>query len=138
MGGELRLSKRAAVLWRSFRSAIVKRLRRASKLLRRPATGPRSAHSAASKAADHVVIAGVRVSTADADTLVALLRLAGDQQLADRLAAATTEGTDVNQLSIDERLAIQRTLEECPGHMLELRARLLSEPQPTWRQKQPK
>ena len=35
---------------------------------------------------------------------------------------------------MDDRLAVVRALEECPGDMVELRAWLLSEPQPTWRQ----
>ena len=35
---------------------------------------------------------------------------------------------------MDDRLAIGRALEECPGDMVELRAGLLAEPQPAWRQ----
>jgi hypothetical protein len=110
------------------------RIRRASKLLRGRHTAPRAGHVAAKNAYDHMVVAGVRVTEADLEALIALLHGASEKQLADRLAAALNEGLKLNDLSIDERLAIQRALEECPGEMVDLRARLLSEPQPTWRQ----
>jgi hypothetical protein len=113
------------------------RLRRASKLLRGGHAKPRAGSEVAKETSGSIVIAGIRVSTAEVDALIAVLHGAGDTQVAGRLAAALDAGTDVSGLSIDDRLAIQRALDKCPGEMIELRAKLLSEPQPSWRQ-QPK
>ena len=68
------------------------------------------------------------------ELLAALLDRAGDKEVASRLLEALRENSELRDVSIDDRLAIGRALEECPGEMAELRARLLSEPQPTWRQ----
>ena len=82
----------------------------------------------------HVAIEGVRVAAADAELLAALLDRAGHKEVAIRLLGALRENSELRDVGMDDRLAIGRALEECPGEMVELRARLLSEPQPTWRQ----
>jgi hypothetical protein len=82
----------------------------------------------------HVAIEGVLVAAADAALLAAPLHRAGDKDVASRLLGALRENLELRDVSMDDRLAIGRALEECPGDMVELRARLLSKPQPTWRQ----
>lgn len=82
----------------------------------------------------HVAIEGVLVAAADAVLLAAPLDRAGDKDAASRLLGALQENLELRDVSMDDRLAVVRALEECPGDMVELRAWLLSEPQPTWRQ----
>jgi len=68
-----------------------------------------------------------------AELLAVLLDQAGDKDMASRILGALRESSDVGEVSMDDRLAIERALEKCPGDMVELRARLRSEPHPTWR-----
>ena len=105
---------------------------RAWKVLRR--RFPRAGYTDAPVMTGEVTIEGVRVVAADAELLAVLLYRAGDRDVARRLRKAVRENFELPDISMDDRLAIVRALEECPGEMVELRARLLSGPQPTWRQ----
>ena len=78
----------------------------------------------------HVAIEGVLVAAADAVLLAAPLDRAADKDAASRLLGALQENLELRDVSMDDRLAVVRALEECPGDMVELRAWLLSEPQP--------
>ena len=81
-----------------------------------------------------VAIEGVQATASEAELLAALLDRAGDTDVASRLLGALRENSELRDLSFDDRLAIGRALEDRPGEMVEPRARLLSKPQPTWRQ----
>ena len=81
-----------------------------------------------------MMLAGVPVSEAATTELATMVRSAGADDLADRLAQALAEDVKLLALTVEERIVILAALEDPPDGLAELRAVLLNEFQ--WRQRE--
>ena len=77
---------------------------------------------------DRVMLAGIPVPTTATAELAGIVRMAGADELADRLERAISDEVKLLALTIGERAVILNTLDDPPNELAELRAVLMNEP----------